>query len=120
MREGLSFSVRLHGRQVRQRTVSATEMKPFHARPKGIRHEFEDEFAQFVWPPDLGLVQDSVVAFPLYALTARRVVRRDGESSAWTWEYRGRYQDDTESLLLTGDQARNSFSPLQLDVFRTP
>ena len=48
VREGLSFSVRLHGRQVRQRTVSATEMRPFHSRPKEIRNEFEDEFAQLV------------------------------------------------------------------------
>ena len=97
VREGLSFIARLHGRKVRQRTVSATEMIPFHSRPKEIRHELEDEFAQFGLPPDLGLVQDSVVDFPLYTLISRRGVRREGGSSAWTWEYRERYQDGTES-----------------------
>ena len=111
VREGLSFTVRLHGRQERQRAVSATEMRPFHSRPKMIRHEFEDEFAQLVWPPDLGLVQDSVVAFPVYTIISRRVVRREGESSAWTWEYRGRYQDGTESpwlcLLYTSPSPRD-------------
>ena len=85
VREGLRFTVRLHGRQVRQRTVPATEMKPFHSRSKEIRHDFEDEFAQLVWPSDVGLVQDSVVASPLYTtIISRRLVRREGKSSVWT------------------------------------
>lgn len=118
VREGLSFTVRLHGRQIPQRTVAATDFKPFHSRPSDIHHPFEDEFGQFVWSPDLGLVEDSVVAAPLYTLVDRQVAQgAGGTSSAWAWEYRGKYQDGTTSSWITEDTVRDSFSPLQLDVF---
>jgi len=117
VRAGLSFTVRLNGRQVRQRTVAASDMKPFYSRPLDLRLPFEDEFAHFVWGPDLGLVEDSVVAAPLYTLFARKTTAGAGGSSAWAWEYRGKYQDGTASSWLTEDTVKDSFSPLQLDVF---
>ena len=93
---GLSFTVRLHGRHVRQRTVAASDIKPFYSRPLDLRLPFEDEFSHFVWGPDLGLVEDSVVAAPLYTLIDRRTSPGvGGTSAAWAWEYRGKYQDGT-------------------------
>ncbi|CAB1113987.1 unnamed protein product [Ectocarpus sp. CCAP 1310/34] len=118
VRMGLSFTVRLHGRQVRQRTVVASDMKQFYSRPLDLRLPFEDEFSHFVWGPDLGLVEDSVVAAPLYTLVDRRTTQgAGGASTAWAWEYRGKYQDGTTSSWLTEDTVKDSFSPLQLDVF---
>ena len=117
VREGLSFTVRLNGRHLRQRTVVASDIKPFYSRPLDLRLPFEDEFSHFVWGPDLGLVEDSVIATPLYALTSRRVAQGAGEPTAWAWEYQGKYQDGTTSSWLTEDNVRDSFSPLQLDVF---
>ena len=70
-----------------------------------------------MWGPSLGLVDDSVVAARLYTLTSRRVAQGAGEPTAWAWEYRGQYRDDTTSSWLTEDTVRDSFSPLQLDVF---
>ena len=118
VRAGLSFTVRLNGRHIRQRTVVASDIKPFYSRPLHLRHPFEDEFSHFVWAPDLGLAEDSTVASPLYTLTNRRVARGvGGASAAWAWEYQGRYQDGTTTSWLTEDVVRDSFSPLQLDVF---
>lgn len=118
VREGLSFTVRLHGRQIRQRSVAASDIKPFHVRPPHLRHTFEDEFAHTIWSVDLGLADTSVVAVPLYTLTDRRVVKGgDRTNPSWAWEYRGRYQDGTLSPWLTEDEVRDSFSSLQLDVF---
>ena len=115
---GLNFMVRLHGRQVRQRTVAASYIKPSYSRPLDLRLSFEDEFSHFVWGPDLGLVEDSVVAAPLYTLIDRRTLPGvGGTSAAWAWEYRGKYQDGTTSSWLTEDAVRDSFSSLQLDVF---
>ena len=39
---GLNLIVRLHGRQVRQRTVAASYIKPFYSRPLDLRLSFED------------------------------------------------------------------------------
>ena len=94
IRQGLSFTVRLKGRQIRQRSVAASDIKPFHVRPEHLRHSFEDEFAHVIWSVDLGLADTSVVAVPLYTSIEKRVVKGRGESNtAWAWEYRGRYQD---------------------------
>ena len=118
VREGLSFTVKLNGRQVRQRTVVASDIKPFYSRPFHVRLPFEDEFSHSVWGPDLGLVSDSVVAAPLYTIVNRKAVQgAGGTSTAWAWEYQGKYQDGTTSTWLTEDAVRDSFSPLQLDVF---
>ena len=70
-----------------------------------------------MWSGDLGLADTSVVAVPLYTLVDRRVAHGTGSSSAWAWEYQGRYQDGALSPWLTEDEASDSFSPLQLDVF---
>eukprot|EP00752_Nemacystus_decipiens_P012408 g10995.t1 len=118
VRAGLSFTVRLNGRQVRHRTVAASDMKLFHSRPKDLQLSFEDEFSHFVWGPDLGLVEDSVVAAPLYTLIDRKPTQGAGSvSEAWAWEYRGKYQDGGTSSWFTEDEVKDSFSPLQLDVF---
>lgn len=118
VRPGLSFSVRLNGRRVRQRTVAASDIKPFHPRPPGLQHAFEDEFAHFVWSADLGLKDHSTAAVPLYTLTNRRVVGgAEKDPTSWAWEYQGRYHDGVVSPWLTEDEAKDSFSPLQLDVF---
>ena len=118
IRPGLTFAVTLAGRQTRRRNVAATDIKPFHSRSKDLKLPFEDEFGHHVWSADLGLVEASVVAAPLYTLTDRRAVQNSsGSSTSWTWEYRGKYQDGTLSDWLTEDQTRDSFSPLQLDVF---
>lgn len=50
VRAGLSFTIRLNGRHIRQRMVAATDMKTFHRRPLGLRHPFEDdELRHYVW-----------------------------------------------------------------------
>jgi len=112
----LCFTVQLNGRRIRQRRVAAADVKPFHHRPDHLKLDFEDEYSHLVWSSDLGLQSTSVVAVPLYTLTSRRV-QHHATGSAWTWEYRGRYQDGAQSDWITEDEARDSFSPLQLDVF---
>eukprot|EP00752_Nemacystus_decipiens_P016750 g14988.t1 len=103
--------------RIRQRCVAAGDVKPFHRRPGHLQHDFEDEHSHLVWSSDLGLQSTSVVAVPLYTLTSRRVSQNANGTGAWTWEYRGRYQDGAQSDCITEDEARDSFSPLQLDVF---
>lgn len=41
----LSFTVRMNGRKIRQRTISEANVKPFYLRPIHLRHDFEDEFS---------------------------------------------------------------------------
>eukprot|EP00752_Nemacystus_decipiens_P018520 g16605.t1 len=113
----LCFTVQLNGRRIRQRRVAAGDVKPFHRRPDHLQHDFEDEYSHLVWSSDLGLQSTSVVAVPLYTLTSRRVSQNANGTGAWTWQYRGRYQDGAQSDWVTEDEARDSFSPLQLDVF---
>eukprot|EP00752_Nemacystus_decipiens_P004057 g3715.t1 len=117
IRDRLSFTVQLNGRKIRQRRVAAADVKPYHRRPDHLRLPFEDEFSHLVWSADLGLADTSIVAVPLYTLVDRRVVHSADTPSAWTWEYQGRFQDGTLSPWLTYDEASDSFSPLQLDVF---
>ena len=45
------------------------------------------------------------------------MVRGAGDTPTWTWEYQGRYQDGALPPWLTEDEAGDSFSPLQLNVF---
>ena len=44
---GLSFMVRLQGRHERQRTVAASDIKPFYSRPLDLQLPFEDDFFTF-------------------------------------------------------------------------
>lgn len=44
-------------------------MKPFRFQPLDLQHTFEDEYAHLVWSANLGLVDNSAVAVPLYTLT---------------------------------------------------
>ena len=74
----MSFTVRLSGRALCQRNVAATDIKPYYRRRPDLRLPFEDVFAHFVWSADLGLLEHSVVASPLYTLTSRKVVMGAG------------------------------------------
>ena len=51
----------------------------------------------------------------MYTLFDRKEVQ--GKDDTWSREYRGRYQNGAESQWLTGDEAKDSFTLLQLDVF---
>lgn len=115
---GLSFTVGPNGLRIRQWTVAASNIKPFHSRSPELRHTFEDEFAYLVWSSDFGLNEDLGEKTPLYTLTDRRVVRGGGgRPTAWAWEYQGKFQDGMVSALLPEDVVGDSLSPLQLDVF---
>lgn len=48
IRQGLSFTIRPNGRQLRQRSLTASDIKPFHFRPAELQHTFEDEYAHLV------------------------------------------------------------------------
>ena len=95
--------------------MSVANVKPFHLRSKELRHAFEDEFAHLAWESDLGLEEVSVAASPLYTLLDRRVVHKNDH--VWRWEYRGRFQGGSESEWVDEEEASNSFTSLQLDVF---
>ena len=41
----------------------------------------------------------------------------EGTGTGWEWQYRGRYRSGVESEWLPEGEVRDSFSPLQLDVF---
>ena len=111
----LSYAVHLNGRSIARKRVSAVDIKPFHERPVELRHEFEDEFSHFVWGPDIGPAEVSNVAAPLYTLIDRKA-SWIGEDT-WVWEYKGRHRDGAESSWRREEDAQESFTPLQLDVF---
>ena len=52
---------------------------------------------------------------PLYTLTDRQAV--GSKANGWEWQYRGLHQGGTESERLPEGEARDSFTPMQLDVF---
>ena len=104
----------MSGCRIRGKVVSAANIKVFHERPEHMRHEFEDEFAHLAWGADLGLGITSTVAVSLYTLTDRKAVGDPG--GARDWYYKGRYQRGAESECLE-EEVRDSFTPLQLDVF---
>lgn len=56
-----------------------------------------------------------MAACPLFTLLDRRVLWKNDR--VWCWEYRGRYQDGRESEWINEEEAYNSFTSLQLDVF---
>lgn len=114
-RPGQTVEVTLNGRRVRKRLVSVASVKLFHTRNKELRHDFEDEFSHLAWESTVGLSEVSVAASPMYTLFDRRVVRKNAR--VWKWEYRGRHQDGCESEWVDEEEASNSFTPLQLDVF---
>lgn len=47
IRKGLSFTVQLRGRQVRQRSVAASDMERFHRRPLELRHDIGKRIRSF-------------------------------------------------------------------------
>ena len=115
VQRGLSVVVVMQGRKIRKRTVSTAWLKPFHVRPLHLRHTIADEFAQYAWKVDFGLTAPSTVAHPFYTLVNRKEVTSD--TGVIRWEYRGRYQNGTESTWVSESEALDSFTPLQLDVF---
>ena len=80
-----------------------------------MRHDFGDEYAHFAWGPDLGLVADSTLASPLYALVDRCTIQLPNGS--WEWRYRGRYLNGSLLGFITESGCLDSFPPMQLDVF---
>ena len=42
-----------------------------------------------------------------------------GQGNAYKWRYKGRFVNGTELQWLSEEEARDSFTPLQLDVFNT-
>ena len=112
---GLSYIVTMNGRGIRRRRASAANIKMFHLRPDDLRHDFEKELAHLAWGVDFGLVELSIAASPMYTLIDRKAVMDQG--NAWKWRYKGRLVDGTESQWQFEEEARDSFTPLQLDVF---
>lgn len=93
---GLRFTVRLRGRQTRQRSAAASGVTPFYHLPPKLRHDLEDEYSHLVWSADLGLADTSAVAVTLYTST------NDGwfeasEEPQLLW--RGSTRADTEMAL---------------------
>ena len=86
---GLCYRVTLQGRRERVRHAAASHIKPYQLRPPSLRHEFGDEYAHFVWGPDLGLVVASTVVSPLYTLVDRWMIQLP--NGPREWRYRGRY-----------------------------
>ena len=113
--KGLSIKVKKCGRKIRERTVSAANVKRFHVRPPHLRHSFPDEYAQLVWEADLGLAVIGTTNPLLYTLTDRNVVL--GSGSSWSWEYKGLFHDGVESDLLSEEETLDRFTGLQLDFF---
>ena len=60
--EGLSAEVEMKGRQRRTRKVHTGLIKPFHVRPRDLRHPMDDEFAQYALSSGFALAQPSVAA----------------------------------------------------------
>ena len=71
MTPGLCYRVTLQGRRERVRRAAASHIKLYHLRPPSLRHDFGDEYAHFVWGPDLGLNAALTLASPLYTLVDR-------------------------------------------------
>ena len=87
---GLSYAAHLNVCSIREKMVSAVDIKTFHERPVELRHAFEDEFPHLAWRSDVGLVETSTAAAPLYTLIDSKVSWVTGDT--WVWEYKGRYQ----------------------------
>ena len=115
MTPGLCYSVTLPGRRERVRRAAASHIKPHHLRPPVLRHDFGDEYAHFVWGPDLGLGAASTLASPLHTPVDRCTVQLP--NGFWEWRYRGRYLNGSLSGFITESECLDSFSPAQLDVF---
>ena len=113
---GLCYRGTLRGRRERVRCAAASHIKPYHLRPPQLRHDFGDEYAQFAWGPDLGLAAASTLASPIYTLVDRCPIQFPNGS--WAWRYRGRYLNGSLSGFITEGKCLDSFSPIQLDVFR--
>ena len=114
---GLCYRVTLQGRRKRVRRAEASHIKPYYLRPPSLRRDFGDEYAHFAWEPDLGLVDDSTMASPLYTLVDRCTIQLPNGS--WEWRYRGRYLNGSLSRFITESECLDSFTPMQLDVFHT-
>ena len=115
---GLSYIVTMTGRGIRRRRAPAANIKMFHLRPYDLRHDFKNEFDHLAWEGDFGHGEPWIVASPMHTLIDSKCVM--GQGNAWKWRYRGRFVDGPESQWLSKEEARDSFTPLQLDVFRTP
>lgn len=102
-----SVEVTLNGRRAHRRVVSTSSVKPFYVREKELRHAFEDEFSHVACGADLGVVDVFVAATPLYTLLDRRAVQKPNDS--WSWEYKGLFQDGSETGWVDEPEVRDSF-----------
>ena len=84
---GLCYPVTLQGRRERVRREVTSHIKLYHLRPPSLRHDFGDEYAHFVWGPDLGLATASTLSFLIYTLVDCCPVQRPNRY--WEWKYRG-------------------------------
>ena len=112
---GLCYRVTLQARRERVRRATASHIKPHHLRPPVLRYNFGDEYAHFVWGPDLELGAALTLASPLYTLVDRCTIQLP--NGFWEWRYRGRYLNGSLSGSVTGSGCLDSFSPMQLDIF---
>ena len=90
-------------------------MKPFHVRPVHLRHNIADEFAQYVWEPDLKLPESSEL-LPAYQslVDCRQVASQTGRLR---WEFKGLTAGGVESDWQDESKMLETFTPLQLDGF---
>ena len=96
----LSYIVTMNERGIRRRRALAVNIKiATYVRTTSVT-TFENDFAHLAWGVDFGLAEPSVVSSP-------------------KWRYKGRFVESTESQWLSEEEARDSFTLLQLDVFHT-
>ena len=112
---GLCYRVTPQGRRQRVRRAAASQIKPYHLRPPPLRHDLGDEYAHFVWSPDLGLAAASTLASSIYTLVDTCPIQLPNGSREG--RYRGCYLNGSLSGFITESECLDSFSPLQLDVF---
>ena len=112
---GLCYRVILQGGRERVRRATVSHIKPYHLRPPPLRYDFGDDYAHFLWGPDLGLAAASTLASLINTLVDRCPIKLLNRS--WEWRYRGCYLNGSLSGFITDSECSASFSPLQLDVF---
>ena len=115
LERGLSVQVEMRGLKLRSRRVSVADVKPFHIRPVHLRHSIADEFAQYVWGPDLKLPESSEL-LPAYQslVDCRQVASQTGRLR---WEFKGLTAGGVESDWQDESKMLETFTLLQLDGF---
>ena len=109
----------MRGLKLRSRRVSVADVTPFHVRPVHLRHSIADEFAQYVWGPDLKLPESSELLPAYQSLVDRRQVA--SQTGRLRWEFKGLTAGGVESDWQDESKMLETFTPLQLvGWFRGP